>query len=586
MLGKNEHTDSGAPSSPSRRQWLRRTPLAIMAGIESLDVRSSPMALAQSDSNNRHSEAKYIYNVNDFGAKGDGEAVDTDAVQAAINTCSKRGGGMVLLPAGTFKVGSIELKSNITLHISASAKLLGAAEGSKYHAVGAIPLKGDTTLKDGNWALLYAVGAKNITIEGHGMIDGQGAQFRLTAEGVPPPSGLVGTERPYHLLAYQCEGLTVRDLTFVDSAYHSIRVIACNRVHIDGVYIHNRVNVNNDGFHFVSSKFVAIRNCTVLSQDDACALFGSCEFITITNCTFSTRWSVFRFGGGTARNVTVSNCLLFEVYGCPIKFQGSPGSTFENISFSNLILDEVTGPVYISTGPSPGSSTADDPNPAEGSNEKPPAIVRNISFSNISGTVLSAPGRLPDTTVPSHSYSGEALSCIALSCAANAVMENISLANISLTFGGGGTKEQGARRNLPQSGGEYFTLGTMPAYGLYVRGVRGVTLQNIRLQFKSPDVRPAVIFDRVVDAAIDCLSVQSHPSAEAVLRFIDSEDVLVSAPRLLTKTQNFLQIEGGGTKAIIVDGGDISKASVPAIFNSGANATMLTIRQWGVPIRG
>ncbi len=74
------------------------------------------------------------------------------------------------------------------------------------------------------------------------------------------------------------------------------------------------------------------------------------RYITVTNSYFSTRWSVFRFGGGHAGNIAVSNCVLREVYGCPIKFQGDPGSTFENISFSNLVLNDVTGPISISVG--------------------------------------------------------------------------------------------------------------------------------------------------------------------------------------------------------------------------------------------
>ncbi len=56
----------------------------------------------------------------------------------------------------------------------------------------------------------------------------------------------------------------------------------------------------------------------MLSQDDACALFGSCKFVTIVNSVFSTRWSVFRFGGGFPENITISNCVLYEVYGRPI----------------------------------------------------------------------------------------------------------------------------------------------------------------------------------------------------------------------------------------------------------------------------
>src|SRR5581483_11964588 len=114
--------------------------------------------------------------------------------------------------------------------------------------------------------------------------------------------------------------------------------------------IYNRVNHNADGFHFISAQHVHISNCTILCQDDACALFGSCKFVTVTNCYFSTRWSVFRFGGGEAENITVSNCLFQHVYGCPIKMQCGTGSRFENMSFSNLVMVDVTGPISIGVG--------------------------------------------------------------------------------------------------------------------------------------------------------------------------------------------------------------------------------------------
>src|SRR5207237_4947850 len=189
------------------------------------------------------------------------------------------------------------------------------------------------------------------TLEGPGTIDGQGFQFHSPVRGAKPPSGLGGSSRPYHLLAYRCEGLTVRNIDLLDCAYHSLRVIQSKRVHMDSIYIHSRVNSNNDGFHFISTEYLTISNCIVLAQDDACALFGSCKFVTITNCIFSTRWSVFRFGGGFAQNISISNCVLYQVYGCPIKFQGNPGSRYENMSFSNLILQDVTGPIHVSVGP-------------------------------------------------------------------------------------------------------------------------------------------------------------------------------------------------------------------------------------------
>ena len=570
--------EQGSSPSVTRRQWLAHIslPAIAAAGLGAVGVRD----LSAQESNQTHSGADVgarVYNVRDFGAKGDGQTLDTAAVQAAIDACNKDGGGTVLVPAGTFQIGTVELKSNVTLHIAAAGKLLGSADGKQYHAVDAIPLSGDTTLVDGNWALLFAVNAKNVTLEGPGTIDGQGFQFHSAVRGTPPPSGLGGNKRPYHLLAYRCEGLTVRNIDLLDCAYHSLRVIQSKRVHMDGIYIHNRVNGNNDGFHFISSEYVTISNCTILSQDDACALFGSCKFVTVTNSVFSTRWSVFRFGGGFAENVTVSNCVLYEVYGCPIKFQGNAGSRYENISFSNLIFKDVTGPIHVGVGPRPARQTqpgqpmrpaTDDMAPSSGSEAHaaaPPAVLRNLSFSNIHGTVTTDPPQLAEAKVTSTANPGEKHSCITFNCVGGATMENVSLSDIHLVFGGGGTADDGARRDLPQIAGEYFMLGPMPAYGLYARGVKGLTLQNIRLQVATPDLRPAVILDHVEDSAINGLNVDGNPGAESALRFIDSKDVLLTAPRLLTPATTFLQVEGSANERVTVDGGDVSRAKTALV---------------------
>lgn len=573
------------PTTLNRRQLLKHISLPAAASI-ALPMMAEADTEPVQDSEER---SAHVYNVRSYGAKGDGRTLDTNAIQAAIDACTRDGGGIVMVPPGVFQIGSVELKSNVTLRITAGAKLLGSADGKQYHAVDAIPLSGDTTLIDGNWALLYAVNAKNVTIEGPGTIDGQGYQFHSPVRGTPPPSGLGGHDRPYHLLAYRCEGLAVRNIDLVDCAYHSVRVIQSKRVHMDGIYIHNRVNSNNDGFHFISAQYVTISNCIVLSQDDACALFGSCKFVTVTNSVFSTRWSVFRFGGGSVENVTVSNCVLYQVYGCPIKFQGNPGSRYENLAFSNLILQDVTGPIHVGMGPRPVKSpepgqpakpaTDDMAASDESTMHAAPAVLRNLSFSGIHGTVTTNPGQIAESKISSSANAGEKHSCITFNCVGGATMENVSVSDVHLVFGGGGTAEDAARRDLPEIAGEYFMLGPMPAYGIYARGVKGLTLQNIRLQVASSDLRPAVIFDHVSDAAISTLSIEGDPGAESALRFINSKDILMSAPRLLTPTGVFLQIEGPDNAGITVDGGDISKAQRPLTAKDNARIEAVKMRQ-------
>ena len=519
------------------------------------------------------------YNIRDFGAKGDGVTLDTAAVQAAIDACANDQGGTVLVPAGVFVIGTVELKSNVTLFIAAAGKLLGSVDGKQYHAADAIPLSGDSTLEDGNVGLIYAVKAENIAIEGTGTIDGQGAQFHSPSRGVAPPAGISGSHRPYHLLFYQCKNLNVRDIFLFDSAYHSVRVIESSFVKADGLRIYNRVNGNNDGFHFISCEYVAVSNCTVQSQDDACALFGSCKYVTITNSSFSTRWSVFRFGGGQAENIAVSNCIIYQAYGCPIKIQGGPNSRFENLIFSNLIMQRVTGPISIGVGGRrqqgpevEGQAAAAQPVPPGSS-----GVARNISFTGIRATVVE-PEQLPDLPIASNFRPGEMHSCIDLNAIGEGVIENIAFDDVQITFPGGGSAEQAALRDVPQIAGEYFEIGVLPAYALYARNVQGLALSNVRFGVSAPDLRPAVVFDHVEDAAINGFGAQGNPEAESLLRFIDSRDVLISAARVLTPAAVFLQVEGEENTGIVVDGGDLSKAAKPVAFRAPASSASVKIR--------
>jgi hypothetical protein len=100
----------------------------------------------------------------------------------------------------------------------------------------------------------------------------------------------------------------------------------------------------------------------------------------------------------------------------------------------------------------------------------------------------------------------------------------------------------------------------------------------VRFQVSTPDLRPAVIFDHVMDAAVDCISVQGNTVAESVVRIIDSEQVLLTAARVLTPSSAFLQLEGEANKGIIVEGGDLSNATSAVIFKNGASEKSINLR--------
>ena len=503
------------------------------------------------------------YDIRNYGAIGDGKTLNTAAIQAAIDACTKDKGGVVLVPAGNFLTGTIELKSNVTLRLAAAARILGSGKIEDYRAGTGIP-RGN-----GNKVLIYASEAKNVSLEGNGTIDGQGASFytgKGDGSGPGGPSGKqVNVDRPHLMIFYRCENLSIRDVSLEKSAYHCMRILQCNFVHFDGIRIYNRVNKNNDGFHFNSCQYVKIANCNIICQDDACALFGSNKFVTVTNCTFSTRWSIFRFGGGQAENITVSNCIIYETYGCPIKMSGRGEETrFENMTFSNIIMKDVTGPISL--------------------NASGKATIRNIAFNGIRASVVKEPLTHADMPFPVSVFDGERYSCIAINGVGDTNIENISFSDVHVVYAGGGTAQQGAVRDIGQNTGEYFgawkaPLTGPPAYGLYARNVKGLTLDNVRFEVKEPDLRPALVFDRVKDAAVDNLSVQANAKVETALRLINTQNTLMTATRLLNPAFIFLQVEGGESGGIKVDGGDFSKAEKPLSFDNGVTAGMVKLQE-------
>lgn len=507
-----------------------------------------------------------VYNVRDFGADGDGVSTDTVAVQAAIDACHRDRGGTVLVPAGDFVIGTIELKSHVILHLAAQGRLLGSDKIEHYKAGNGIPPS------NGNIVMISAANAENITIEGSGTIDGNGAKYftgrgDMTGPGQNSAEGY--SQRPHLLVFYRCRNLTIRSVFLTASAYHCTRILQCDRVFLDGVRIYNRVNLNNDGFHINSSQFVHIVNCDVVCQDDACALFGSNKFVTVTNSTFSTRWSVFRFGGGEAENITISNCVIYDTYGCPIKMRCGAGSRFENITFSNLIMKNVTGPITVGLDSSRRNTNV-GPAPVKG-------IVRNIAFNGIRAFVVAEGRQHPDLPWPQKFRPGETRHCIVINGVGEDIIEHVSFQDIHVTYEGGGTAAEAAAQ-VPKVAGEYFEIGTPPAYGLYARNVRGLSLNNIRFELSKSDLRPAVAFENVSDAAINGLSAQGNPNARSLLRFSKTHDVLLTATRVLTAANALLEVVGANNSEITIDGGDLSKAVKPLTLSSGAAANAVRLR--------
>ena len=295
------------------------------------------------------SYAQTVYDVTAAGAVGDGKTDDALAIQRAIDRCSAEGGGRVLFPRNhTFLAGPIELKSNVELHLEATATLKANPDESIYQLSAFGENRGEGML----W--LYANGAENLSITGKGTIHGNGIAF-MGAEledsyELKPLADQTFDPRPHVLTLTAVKNLTIRDVTIKEGAYWTVHLIGCDEAVIDGINLLNNLKIRNgDGIDIDHSKNVRIANCHITSGDDCICLknrrefeqYGSCHDITVTNCVMSSRSCAIKIGSenmDSIYNVVFDNCIITGS-NRGLGIQNRDEGTVTDITFSNIQLD-------------------------------------------------------------------------------------------------------------------------------------------------------------------------------------------------------------------------------------------------------
>ena len=450
----------------------------------------------------------------------------------------------MLVPAGKYLCGTLFLKSNVTLHLAAKATILGSTNLADY-ATG-IERCGFTQHSYIDKCLVYAAEAKNVAIVGQGTIDGQGRSFPLTAA-----NGAAG-ERPMLMRMACCKKVLIEGPTLQNAGSWCAHFLACDGVRVRGVRIWNRANGNNDGLDLMNTRNVLISDCTLMCEDD-CICFQNVsdelpvQDVVITNCLMSTRWAAIRSGGdhrGGIRNVAVSNCVIRDTYGCGIKLQISGNATMENMAFSNIVMNKVSCPISLRLGNHHYNGDERDP-------AFPFGTMRNILFNNIQANVLDEAALKQAITAfyagypskPHAAYPGEERQCISICGIPGHAVEGVTLSNVHVTYPGGGTRDDAARRTLPELEDqypEYFMWGVLPAYGLYARHAKGLSLNNVRFDLASPDLRPAITCDDVEDLDLAHMRAAANAEAEAMIRLQATREAFVQGCRPLGQAGAFL----------------------------------------------
>lgn len=290
-----------------------------------------------------------VYNVMDFGAKGNGVTDDASAIQRAIDACSQSGGGQVLLPsAHTFLASPIELKSNIDLHIDVNSTLLAVPDESAY----TLSAFGENRGEGMMW--IWCDSVENLSITGQGTIDGNGIAFMgkeledsYELKELKDPKF---DPRPHVLTLMGVRHLTVRDVTIRQGAYWTLHLVGCYDANIEGISLLNNLKIRNgDGIDLDHSKKVRIANCFIESGDDCICLknrreyekYGACKDIVVTNCVMTGRSCAIKIGSenmDSIANVLIDNCVI-RASNRGLGIQNRDEGTVSEVVFSNIIMD-------------------------------------------------------------------------------------------------------------------------------------------------------------------------------------------------------------------------------------------------------
>jgi hypothetical protein len=160
-------------------------------------------------------------------------------------------------------------------------------------------------------------------------------------------------------------------------------------------------------------------------------------------------------------------------------------------------------------------------------------------------------------------------------------IENVSLGDIQLSFDGGGTAEAAARET-PEKAEAYpecKMFGDLPAYGFYVRHVRGIRFTNVRLATEKPDLRPALVCDDVENLNVDGLEAAWSPGGASVVRLIQVRGAMVRGCRPAAAGATFLRLDGAATRAISLLANDFR--GIAKIFETAPDAAKDALAEQG-----
>jgi hypothetical protein len=424
-----------------------------------------------------------LFNIRDYGAKGDGATLDTTAINQAIEACAKSTGGQVLFPPGRYSSGTVHLRSHVTLHLDAGATLVGTTNLDQYHQPAVPSFMAEA--KWGKWhrGLIVGENVEEVTISGPGVIDGNK---------VFDPTGEERMRGPHTIAFVNCRRFAIRDVSIVDSANYAVFFQVSDDVEIRNV----KITGGWDGVHWRGAperwcKNVNILGCQFYTGDDSIA-GRYWDNTVITDCIFNSSCNGIRVIGPATRLI-VNRCLF---YGPGLQPHRTSGERRRTNMLSGIILQ-------------PGAwdrtqGLLDD------------VLLANNTMHDVASpvTIWTKPGNpVGRITVSGLEATGVYRSALSVESWADAPITNVVVRNAHIEFTGGGTADQ-AKQLVKGPGVDARPL---PAWGVFARNVEQLTFEDVRLSLAADDFRPVVFAERVERLNLDNFKFTRVPGVTETL---------------------------------------------------------------------
>jgi len=439
-----------------------------------------------------------VFEVTDFGAVGDGKTMNTKAIQSAIDKCSASGGGTVFIGNGIYMSGTLIMKDNVTLWVDAGSILRASQDKSDYPAL-RVSLPSFRQKED--FQFIFAEKRKNVTITGGGIIDGNAIAYNRPWGGTNNE-----WERPRLIRMFECENVTVKNITLTRSANWVQYYEACKKMHFETVQVRSYTGVHNlDGIDLSGCSEVVVKDFSAICGDDAICIKSMSMvpgeniyidglFARYANC------NLFKIGTethGAVRNLHLKNAKGWTRY--TVAVEAVDGATIEDITLEDIEMYTCAAPFLVRLG-NRGRTFEGGPNPA------PVGKIKNVTLRNIKNTDIQfVPDKAgPGVGAPAGGLIGHPI-------------ENLTIEDCDFLFYGTKLSKEVIYREIPENEKaypEFHTFGILPAYGMFFRHVDGLKVKNVRLRLKNEDIRPAIVLDDVINYSLQGIEYDSSPNME------------------------------------------------------------------------